>query len=203
MKKGLLFIIIFSVLVMANSVQATMVSVFDIVETLEVSQIGSVETYSLTLASDNPQLLLTAGINTLASIPTSSASLALTDMLLRNFYVAPSDRTGDTILAEKWSMYSTGQLWGDVRLNGSIDFSGSHWSINPIPDLSGFSINGLYADNHTSVQGSTAYFDTQIFADVSAAPIPEPSTFILLAIGVAGIGFLRRRGMDKNGLSLS
>ncbi|NTW98564.1 MAG: PEP-CTERM sorting domain-containing protein [Geobacteraceae bacterium] len=203
MKKKLLEIAIFSVFAFVSTAQATMINAFDIITTFDVSQIGSVESYSLSLATDNPQLLLTTGINTYTSIPTSSASLALTGMLQRNYYVAPADRIGDTALGENWSMYSTGQLWGTVLLNGSIDFNGSHWTVSPIPDLSGFTINGLFAENFTTVQGSTAFFDTQILADVSPAPVPEPSSFILLAIGVAGIGFMRRRNMDKKCHSLS
>jgi hypothetical protein len=201
MKKLVIFI--FSIFLMVNPAQATMISVFDITGASYVQSNDSLQSYGLVFGgSEAPIAAMYPGnINDVTAFRNFPL---LTNVLQRTLTYTDADRTGETGIAQAIQMYEHNRLYGRILLYGYNDFGGGNsWLISPIPDLSGFIINGLYADNFTTLDGSTVNYNIRILADVSPAPVPEPSTFILLAIGVTGIGFLRRRGMNKKGLSLS
>lgn len=202
-KKNLAMVFIFVCLVATSSAQATVISVFDIVNTVSTSGIGTAENYSLTFGIDCPLQLINANINTFGIVneKTYNNIPIFTEMLQRTFTYSPEDRIGFTPMAEEISNYERNELNGLFILNGSIDYNTAIWQFSPIPDLSGYTINGLYAENFTTFQGSTAISDTRILADVS--PVPEPSSFILLAVGIVGIVFLKRRQIGANDLIAS
>ncbi|MDZ4789323.1 MAG: PEP-CTERM sorting domain-containing protein [Blastochloris sp.] len=66
----------------------------------------------------------------------------------------------------------------------SASFTGTNWGVNPgIGGIKFFAANGLFTIDDVRI-GTT-------WADVS--PIPEPSTYALLALGLGALFFLRRR----------
>lgn len=69
-----------------------------------------------------------------------------------------------------------GTRYAVVRISASGDMA---------DNLNGMNFDGLYADN--------MYFDLTPYEESSPAPVPEPSTMLLLGSGMAGIACLRKR----------
>jgi hypothetical protein len=203
MKNILVVTIIFSVFIFVNSAQATFIEVYDFNGTFNSSTIGDLKTYSIKLNGDYPVTLGQFHINERDKIQPSFASTILKDMLQRSFNPSADDVFRDSAIAEFLSNNRGNFIYGHIEWWGDLDYGATQLYIRPIPDLSENIINDLYFDSFIVKNESTVDYDIKLFADVTPAPIPEPSTFILLAIGVAGIGFLRRREMDKRGFSPS
>jgi hypothetical protein len=92
----------------------------------------------------------------------------------------------------------------NVPLNGTDPVSGAYNGYGQAPgDLAVatpyFSSIYLHADYQNGADGlwfdpqnpGTYYYETLVVRDSS--PVPEPSTFLLLGIGMAGMGFARRK----------
>jgi hypothetical protein len=203
MNKNLLVIIISSIFVFVNSAQATIIDVYDFKGTFDSSTIGDLKAYSIKLNGDNPVPLGQFNINERDKIQPSFASTILKDMLQRTFNPSVDDVFRDSAIAEFLSNNRGDFIYGHIEWLGDLDYGATQLYIRPIPDLSENIINNLYFDSFIVKNESTVDYDIRLLADVSPAPVPEPSSFILLAIGVAGFGFMRRRGMDKKDLSPS
>lgn len=77
------------------------------------------------------------------------------------------------------------QIPMNYGINYDIGF-GIHHDIVTNPRLDNHTINGIYLDVIGSSTDGIPGVSTRLYADV----VPEPSTFILLVIGVAGLGLL-------------
>ena len=188
MKKRFLFVSMLSLLSLLFSVDmalATVIDVFDIRGSapVDMPQLGTLLSYDLYFGLDSP-VYLTQGapLNGITKLNTNNA---LIDMLQRTFAYTSDDRSGSTPIAEDIGFYEINKIIGVVVLNTSIDVTSLTWEISPIPDRSEYKINSLYADSFISSDGKVADMDIQILADVT--PVPEPSSFILLALGALGI----------------
>lgn len=186
MKKISLAIVLVSIITFVNSSQATLISAFDINGTYNASNIGILQQFSFGIGIDEPAPLGTFGLNKLELIQSGFRSSIMKDMLQRTF----ASTLKDPFIYECLSNYNNNQMVGLILLKGDSGNGSLRYFINPIPDLSDYIINDLYIDNFITQDGSTVDYDIRILADVT--PIPEPSTFILLAVGVAGIALLRK-----------
>lgn len=196
MKKTLL-VAVMSLFVFINSAQATILEIYDFTGSFDASGIGSLQNYVIRSGNDSPVSLGTFYLNKYEKIQPCNTSRLWIEMMQRTYAPAEIDKSGDGNLAEHWSMYNANRQWGTIEWDGTIEFVNTDYTIGPIPDLSAYTINDLYVDNLTRQIGSIVDYDIRLLADVTPAPVPEPSTFILLAIGVAGVGFLRRKAGNK------
>ena len=97
---------------------------------------------------------------------------------------------------------------GDASLGGTLEVSLINGFTPPMasirdPDLGG--LNGMFTDNVIQVGNFTftaTYInnDTDVLLTVGASAVPEPSSLVMLAIGIAGAGacIARRRGKPPN-----
>jgi hypothetical protein len=115
--------------------------------------------------ASNPQINLNPG----AFLPGDAYTLTLTDI-------------GGTLSA-----------YSDVH--GSFDSSSLLLTTFVDPALTSFQI-GLYDDQPNTTPGSNGFGAPQSFSNLSVsgtASVPEPGTLGLLCLGLAGVGFFRRR----------
>jgi len=110
--------------------------------------------------------------------------------------ILPGVDTGDyfirVITGYKFPLGGEGNWFGSQipMIYSTVD-GGWHHEIVPNPRLDDYIINGIYLDVIETPTDGIPDVITRLYADADV--VPEPSTFILLAIGVAGIGAMRKR----------
>jgi hypothetical protein len=108
-----------------------------------------------------------------------------------------------------------GVITWDNREFSKVGFDGSNWvdlgevdngQCQMVLDIDWLNDNGMLdvtiKVNNPGWNLGTAYLDHSILTGTAEtlpapAPVPEPSTFILLGAGLAGLGFARRRSSKK------
>jgi hypothetical protein len=215
MRKIFLMIVI-TIFIAANSVQATMINILDVGGTISGASsllgleiyIGSLEREPL--ANANGVDFLPGDFNKLVRIqPNVGYYAPLKAMLERTFspYMVPGTTNGVLIPDQSSEM---NYMWGSNQLYGSVWFFGAdtdgvfngirsaNFNISPIPDLSPYIINDFFLNPIISQIGPNIVYDIPLYVDVTLAPVPEPSTLLLLCGGFAGLAFWsKRRSIPK------
>ncbi len=71
--------------------------------------------------------------------------------------------------------------------------SAIHHQLAANPQLGEFTINGIYLDVYAPLVDGALDVTTRLYADVDLAPVPEPSSLLLLGCGGAALLLFRRR----------
>ena len=116
------------------------------------------------------------------------------DGLVADLHATGSDESGEiagTLIGKDWGVYTfdgftapygslVGEIDGSYSLLGT-SFFGNAWAAG---DLSLYYWDSISADNVDSIS---------VTINDDPAPVPEPSTFLLLGSGLAGLGFYARK----------
>ncbi|MET0351996.1 MAG: PEP-CTERM sorting domain-containing protein [Rhizobacter sp.] len=120
--------------------------------------------------------------------------------------LAGFDGLGGTILAESAPVLvdKAGSFWFHFDLNERLALDPGHTYVAELAILTGslgirITTNNAYAGGSQLVTGyAPDHFSTDydmVFREGLHSPVPEPATALLMAVGLAGIGWgLRRRG---------
>ncbi len=153
--------------------------------------------FALTLSEDSPG----SGIYSYSS----SAFFPIDDMLLGNEGRVHNYHFTYAIAAQFGYKPGTGQtfsftgdddVWVFFDNKLGIDLGGVHGAVSATADLDtlmagkaegNYSFNFFFAERHTTES------NLQITTSLALAPVPEPSTWALMAAGLAAVGFCARR----------
>ena len=84
--------------------------------------------------------------------------------------------------------------YGSSTLSASSSFWLEMWNFSlPSPVRVEVTEIGDYAISQTFAVGDAGYLKIELLADASAEAVPEPSTFLLLGSGLAGLALLRKK----------
>lgn len=142
--------------------------------------------------------------------PTSLYSAGLIDKFYFNIvsgiFTLGSDLMGDMMQLDLGKLPASPEYPGVVTANG-LQLGNGNWFVNQLYlDTAGLPLS--YGPDGLPTTPTTVYggiivpdiFATDVNGNAidfavedAAAPVPEPSTFLLLGFGLAGLGFLRRR----------
>jgi hypothetical protein len=75
--------------------------------------------------------------------------------------------------------------------NGAYGVDGASYVLEGAFDLSAFDYGGLYTGGDISLRWTMSCGND--YLEITTAPIPEPSTYLLLGSGIMGLAFWRRR----------
>ena len=96
------------------------------------------------------------------------------------------------------SLFRSGTSWGGLTFLGSLDDEKAAFlTPGPAGDPSGSFLLASTGDYTVVVGGANSTdagsYPYRLTLTASAAPIPEPSVWAMFGLGLAGLGFLRRR----------
>jgi len=116
-----------------------------------------------------------------------------------------SGETDMEVISERWLGHPAGRAWIAFTLPGVVTSAGTFTALvectvpSDCDAASNLFINDLHftVTNATLAQLSVANDDGNFFAaSLPLSELPEPATFALLGIGLAGIGFARPRRLN-------
>lgn len=188
MKKTFLLILFFSVITGVSSSLANMIQIYDINGSYNTDRYELYQ-YQFITGDYNQISLATINkndFNNVVKIDQWQVQL-LIDMFQRTFIPRPPIEQDEFTY-----MYQNNMLYGSIKFMESPP-SDAGWNslyhFNSIPDLSAYHINALYLNNSFSPDG---IYDIQLLADATPV-VPEPSTILLLGVGLSVLVFIRKK----------
>jgi len=186
MKKTFLLILLFSVITGTSSSLASMIQIYDINGSYNANLYGP-NSYEFTIGEYNPVWLVSIhkeNFNNTVKIDTQGAQNLIS--MLQRTYLPIYDN-------ELTHLYTTNSFYGTIYFFGPPDAIWSdRYYFNSIPDLSAYHIDALYLNNSFSTDGASGEYDIQLLAD-STPIVPEPSTILLLGVGLSVLVFIRKK----------
>lgn len=191
MKKTFLLILCFSVITGARSSLASMIQLYEFSGSYNANlyNIDSYEFYTGDYNRVGIASIDKENFNTTVKIDTWNTQ-NLIAMFQRTYIPRPPIEQDEFTY-----MFLNNVLYGSIEFRetppSDAGWNGSYY-FNSITDLSAYHIDALYLSNSFSTDGASGVYDIKLLAD--ATPIvPEPSTILLLGVGLSLLVFIRRR----------
>ena len=185
--------------IISNPANAIMINILN-VEGTEIKDpqytYGHPNGYLMQWGIDNRMTLFsTDSLNDLVQLPHNLQTDALISMLEGNYTLTTYNGTVD-YQDDRNRMYLANNLHGDIQYSTDTggfgkEYGGLLWSISPIPNLSSYNISDLYMYNNVDETLDSVHYDVKMWAD--AEPVPEPSTILLVGVGIGGLFIWRRK----------
>ncbi len=160
-------------------------------------QLSGLDMSNAITVAQGDRINATISLDQTFTIP-ASVSLTWFDLSLRGSQFPNVDtgtNDGQTSFFNNGSLVTSAGTGQSTTTSGGLEYA---VTFSP-PDNGAITFNSVtteFAIEMLSGTGSldTAYIDYYLFSPSSpVAPVPEPSTFLLLGLGFAGVGFLRKR----------